>query len=96
MANDAYPSFKRSAKGRPPSPEIATVSADEALIEAARARTLAANTTLNQPFWRWLACDAQRARQVQRFDALMTELRETVTACRPLTRDEMTQRRVAG
>ena len=69
-----------------------TLSADEALIESARARAQAENTTLNEQFRRWLAAYAQRDQRAQRFDALMADLRGAVTVGRPLTRDEMNER----
>ena len=69
-----------------------TLSADEALIEAARERALAENTTLNEQFRRWLASYAQREQRAQRFDALMLDLRGAVTVGRKLSRDEMNER----
>jgi hypothetical protein len=69
-----------------------TLSADEALIEAARDRARSEHTTLNEQFRRWLAAYTQRELRAQQFDALMAEMRGTVTVGRKLTRDEMNER----
>lgn len=69
-----------------------TLSADGNLIEAARARAQSESTTLNEQFRRWLAGYAQREQRAERFDALMAELRGSVTVGRKLTRDEMNER----
>jgi hypothetical protein len=69
-----------------------TLSADESLIEAARAQALSENTTLNQQFRIWLASYAQRQR-MQRYEEVMKELRGKVsTGGRKFTRDEMNER----
>jgi hypothetical protein len=69
-----------------------TFSADEDLIEAARAQARADDTTLNEPFRLWLAAYARR-RQVERFLAVLGDLRATVrTGGRRFTRDEMDER----
>ena len=69
-----------------------TLSADGALIEAARERALAERTTLNEQFRRWLAAYARRDQRAEQFDALMAELRCAVTVGRKLSRDEMNER----
>ncbi len=69
-----------------------TLSADEALIEAARAQARADNTTLNEQFRRWLAGYARKERMA-RYDAVMKELRGKIdTGGRKFTRDEMNER----
>ena len=70
-----------------------TLSADEGLIEAARARARAENTTLNDAFRRWLASYAWRDRQSADALALIDELSSYVrTGGRTLSRDELNQR----
>lgn len=69
-----------------------TLSADERLIEAARARARAADSTLNEEFRRWLAHYAAPDQGMQQFDAVMAQLRGRVTVGRKLTRDEMNDR----
>lgn len=69
-----------------------TLSADEALIEAARERARSERTTLNEQFRRWLAAYAQAQDRLQRYDALMSQLRGKVRVGRKLTRDEMNDR----
>jgi hypothetical protein len=69
-----------------------TLSADERLIEAARARARSEHTTLNDEFRRWLADYAGAAQRLQRFDEVMAQLRgKLVVGCK-LTRDEMNER----
>ena len=69
-----------------------TLSADETLIEAARDRARAENTTLNAQFRRWLAEYAQREQRLQCYDAVMNGLRGKLVVGRKLTRDEMNER----
>jgi hypothetical protein len=70
-----------------------TLSADEKLIEAARERARAENTTLNEEFRRWLAGYARREQQAERAMAVIRELRGKVrTGGRKFTRDEMNER----
>jgi len=70
-----------------------TLSADEGLIEAARARARAEHTTLNEQFRRWLADYTQRKQQADRAMALITELQGHLrTGGRRFTRDEMNER----
>lgn len=68
-----------------------TLSADEALIEAARAQAKADNTTLNEQFRLWLAAYA-RKQPMQRYEEVMAGLRGKVVVGRKLTRDEMNER----
>ena len=51
-----------------------TLSADESLIEAARAKARAEQTTLNEQFRRWLAAYAHANERMDRYDAVMAEL----------------------
>ncbi len=69
-----------------------TLSADNALIEAARARARAEHTTLNAEFRRWLADYARRDQQLQEARAVLDELQGSVRIGRKLTRDEMNER----
>ena len=69
-----------------------TLSAEESIIEAARAQARADNTTLNEQFRLWLDQYARKQR-VQRFRTLMDEMQKTVsTGGRKFTRDEMNER----
>ena len=69
-----------------------TLSADEGVIDAARAQAKADNSTLNEQFRLWLAQYARKQR-VQRFRALMDRLQgEVSTGGRKFTRDEMNER----
>jgi hypothetical protein len=70
-----------------------TLSADEALIEAARERARAEHTTLNEQFRRWLADYARSQNRADAAMALIEELRgEVRTGGRRFTRDEMNER----
>lgn len=72
-----------------------TLSADDQLIEAARARARAEQTTLNEQFRRWLAdyVSLSREQQAQEAMAVIQELRGHVrTGGRRFTRDEMSER----
>lgn len=69
-----------------------TLSADEALIEAARERARTENTTLNEQFRRWLADYARAQERMQRYDEVMTELRGKLKVGRKVSRDEMNER----
>ena len=68
-----------------------TMTADEALIEAARARARSENTTLNEQFRLWLAGYARKQR-MQQYETVMTGLRGKLVVGRKLTRDEMNER----
>ena len=69
-----------------------TLSADEGLIEAARERARAEQTTLNEQFRLWLAYYARREQQAQRAMETIRELRGKLRVGRRLTRDEMNER----
>jgi hypothetical protein len=70
-----------------------TLTADEHLIEAARARARSEHTTLNEQFRRWLADYAGREEQAERAIATMRELQSRYsTGGRKFTRDEMNER----
>jgi hypothetical protein len=70
-----------------------TLSADEKLIEAARERARAEQTTLNEQFRRWLADYVQQESRADAAMVLIEELRRQVrTGGRKFTRDEMNER----
>lgn len=69
-----------------------TLSAEESLIEAARARARAEQTTLNEAFRRWLASYAQMNERMQRYDTVMNSLSGQMKLGRKLGRDEMNER----
>jgi hypothetical protein len=69
-----------------------TLSADEALIEAARQRARADHTTLNEAFRRWLAEYAHQRDRLARYDEVMAKLRGKVRVGRKLSRDERNER----
>ena len=70
-----------------------TLSADEALIEAARKRAAKENTTLNEQFRQWLADYVGRERQAERAMQTIREIQGTIsTGGRKFTRDEMNER----
>lgn len=69
-----------------------TLSADERLIEAARERARAENTTLNEQFRDWLADYARRPERMQRYDEAVAALHGKLKVGRKLTRDEMNER----
>lgn len=70
-----------------------TLSADEALIEAARQRARSEQTTLNAEFRRWLERYAMCDDKARAYDSLMQELRTRVrTGGRRFTREEMNER----
>ena len=70
-----------------------TLSATEELIEAARARARAENTTLNEQFRRWLADYSREERRTEQVTQLLDEIRTYVrTGGRKFTRDEMNER----
>jgi hypothetical protein len=68
-----------------------TMTADEALIEAARERARSENTTLNEQFRLWLAGYARKQR-MQQYEQVMSGLRGKLVVGRKLTRDEMNER----
>ena len=70
-----------------------TLSADDKLIEAARERARAEQTTLNEQFRRWLADYVRQERKTESAMALIEELRGQVrTGGSKFTRDEMNER----
>lgn len=69
-----------------------TLSADEELIEAARGRARAEHTTLNEQFRQWLEDYARHRSRIQRYDAVVAELRGKLRVGRKLTRAEMNER----
>ena len=69
-----------------------TFSADASLIEAARARARAEQTTLNEQFRLWLAAYAQVDARVQRHDAVMQQVRGRMKLGRRLSREAMNER----
>lgn len=70
-----------------------TLSADDKLIEAARERARAEQTTLNEQFRRWLADYVRQEQQTESAMSLIEELRGQVrTGGRKFTRDEMNER----
>jgi hypothetical protein len=69
-----------------------TLSADDKLIEAARARARAEQTTLNEQFRCWLADYVQQEQKTEFAMALIEELRGQVsTGGRKFVRDEMNE-----
>jgi len=68
-----------------------TFSADEDLIEQARAIARTQKKTLNAAFREWLLQFTQRTGNAQEFDSLMKRLRH-VRAGRRFTREEMNER----
>ena len=70
-----------------------TLSADENLIEAARARARAEQTTLNEQFRLWLDDYVGRRRQADAAVATIRALRARLsTGGRRFTREEMNER----
>lgn len=69
-----------------------TFSADEHLIEAARAQARARNTTLNEEFRRWLEDYAQREERIRRYEETVRELQGKLRIGRKLSREERNER----
>lgn len=69
-----------------------TLSANEHLIEAARARARAEHTTLNEQFRQWLETYAGQRARMQQYQATMESVRGKVRIGRKLSRDEMNER----
>lgn len=69
-----------------------TLSADGALIEAARQRAASERTTLNDQFRRWLADYVGRRRQATEAAHVMRELQGRLSVGRRLSREEMNER----
>ncbi len=71
-----------------------TLSADETLIENARRRAAAENTTLNAVFRQWLAGYAGQRQQAERAIDTIKALQEVIdTSGRKFNREEMNERR---
>lgn len=69
-----------------------TLSADERLIEAARAKARAEHSTLNEKFRAWLVEYTERDGRLQRYDEVMAQLSGKVRLGRKLSRDELNER----
>jgi hypothetical protein len=69
-----------------------TLSADERLIEEARAKAREERTTLNEQFRRWLEEYVGRRERAERAMRTLEELRKTVRLRGPFTRDELNER----
>ncbi len=73
-----------------------TMSADEHLIDVARARAQQKKTTLNAEFRKWLETYTDIAsnsiQRVQTYHSLMSELSDISTGGRKFTLDEMNER----
>lgn len=73
--------------------EDITFSADERLIEEARAKAREQNTTLNEAFREWLAGYSGRAERARRASETIQYLQSYVrTGGRKFTREEMNER----
>lgn len=70
-----------------------TLSADERLIEEARATARARKTTLNSEFRKWLEDYTGRRRMAEEYKELMKRLSYVKTGGRRFTRDELNERR---
>jgi len=68
-----------------------TLSAEEALIQRARRRAMAENTTLNELFRAWLGRYVAQDAALDRYDALLARLGH-VEAGRKFSRDELNAR----
>ncbi|MBI2766946.1 MAG: hypothetical protein HYX53_13680 [Chloroflexi bacterium] len=70
-----------------------TLSADDALIEAARARARAEHSTLNEQFRRWLTDYTRRRHVADEGMAVIRRIQQYAdTGGRKFTRDEMNER----
>ena len=69
-----------------------TLSADEKLIEEARARARAEHTTLNEQFRVWLASYAREQNRIREYDAVVARLRGKLRVGKRLTREQMHER----
>jgi hypothetical protein len=69
-----------------------TLSADDSLIEQARAVAKSERTTLNAAFREWLEQYAARAGRGAAFQALMQRLKHVDSGGQHFTRDEMNER----
>ena len=70
-----------------------TLSADERLISAARARAQSERSTLNEQFRRWLEQYAGRSHRAERARRTLEEVRKQVrSGGRRFTREELNER----
>ena len=69
-----------------------TLSADQDLIDRARAAAQAQNKTLNSMFREWLSQVASKPEAVKNYEELMKRLAYVNTGGRKFTRDEMNER----
>lgn len=69
-----------------------TLSADENLIELARAEARARKTTLNALFRQWLAEIANRDEARKKADEVINNLSKHLSFDRKFTRDDMNER----
>lgn len=69
-----------------------TLSADEALIKAARERAMQEKTTLNAQFRLWLAEYSRIQDQLEAYDETIRALRGQLVVGWKLTREEMNER----
>lgn len=69
-----------------------TLSADDALIEAARQKAASEHTTLNEQFRLWLADYVGRERRAAEAVRVMRELEGRLNVGRKLTREGMNER----
>ena len=70
-----------------------TLSADDNLIEAARARARAEHTTLNEQFRRWLEAYTDRRGDVEQAMELLRRIQSYAdTGGRKFTREELNER----
>jgi len=69
-----------------------TLSADEKVIEAARARAREEHTTLNAQFREWLAAYARQKSRIRDYDGVVAQLKGKLRVGRKLSRDEMNER----
>ena len=69
-----------------------TLSAEEPLIEAARARARSEHSTLNEQFRRWLVSYTQTQERLDRYETVMSGLRGQMKVGRKLDRAAMNER----
>ncbi|MEI2768683.1 MAG: hypothetical protein V9E86_09430 [Nitrosomonas sp.] len=87
-----YTNILYKIQERTPLMKNITLSADDKLIEAARARARAEQTTLNEQFRRWLTDYVRQEQKIESAMALIEALQGQVrTGGRKFTRDEMNE-----
>ncbi|HWO93333.1 MAG TPA: hypothetical protein VNL92_01050 [Dehalococcoidia bacterium] len=69
-----------------------TLSADERLIEEARAKAREEHTTLNEQFRRWLEDYVGRRERAERALATIRELQTRIRLHGPFARDQLNER----